>query len=734
MATTTAATPTHKVHLTWLLCLLSPFIMVRTKGLPSALDDDASPPARQPIRTRTSSRKASICDRSITDSSTVATADIPPPPVLRSQEHAPALAPPSTASSTRGPRRRPPASTTNPPDASARTTRRPHQQQQQQSQQTRQQNRRPPQQQNRRPQGQQPQSESQSQATPTDETMSENQFEVKAFMASLGTQDNVNMSRTSPGAVRVQGINLPTNSSEWDNVIEPTGSDRDTEVSPPVLAAELATEESDIVLLAKHLERQITESFQAQLKQEVASQLTSQDQQRVVAEAVVANTSTSGDGTLKSSKHSDHDNFTVCGLRRRTWGYILLIFMILVGGAIAVVTLYWKSDEKQSAAAPTQSPTLRVSPSPISQNKLEEIQQELEPLIIRTEADLILLEDPSSPQSFALQWLSTDPISLVDNVATNIILERYALAVLYFSTDGPNWSLQGLEYMSESNTCDWNNGLLLNDENAIGIYCNGTSSVQYILLQQRGLSGTLPWELSLLFDLAYLNMDQNMLRGTIPTEFNNLSNLQGLWLHSNTLTGPLPINLPSSLRSIDFATNILTGRLPNAWGDNLSGLFWLSLSVNELTGPLPSSWQGLRSLQDLDLASNQLEGTISPLLVASWPSVASLFLETNNLSGPLPSELGLMTALKNMIIYENNLTGTIPTELAQLTNLESFSFAQNLFTGSVNETLCVSDFWTLLASDCLADSDGQAEIECSCCTACCAADGDRCEEYDSFVI
>jgi hypothetical protein len=44
-----------------------------------------------------------------------------------------------------------------------------------------------------------------------------------------------------------------------------------------------------------------------------------------------------------------------------------------------------------------------------------------------------------------------------------MIIERYAMAVLYFATDGPNW-LEQWNYLSNSSICDWQN---CNDEGSV---------------------------------------------------------------------------------------------------------------------------------------------------------------------------------------------------------------------------------------------------------------------------
>lgn len=561
-------------------------------------------------------------------------------------------------------------------------------------------------------------------------------------MATLGTQDNINLSRTPPGAVQVQGVNSRSTSADWDNVGEPSDRDGDDleEGNPPLVAAHLAPDEESVAaILAERLERQITEQLQQRLKQEVEAQLSTHHQTHQVAEAVVATMATSIDDTIKSSSASDSDNFKVCGFRRRTWGCILMIVLLLVGGTITGVFFYLRSQQEETKVAPlttpTASPTSFVPPPPTG-DPSQTLRQLLEPWIIRTDADALPFQDAASPQSLALEWLSTDPISLAANRLSSDVLERYILAVLFYSMDGLRWTWSDVPYLTDRATCDWNNALPWDHDSALGIYCIDVPALNQILMKQVGLSGTIPWEISLLSNLSHLEWDKNSIAGTLPTEFARLTALNVLWLPSNKLTGPLPNYIPSSIQSLDLTTNNFTGTLPSSWGDEMPDLFWLGLSHNQLTGSIPSSWQGLVSLQELDLASNQLDGTISPALGEAWSNLNSLFLERNSFSGSLPTELGLLTNLKNSLINYNDFTGTLPTELARLGNLQAFSFDNNRLMGSVNGTFCndnddslVLSTLTLLQADCLPDWDGQVEMECSCCTACCTADGSYCEEF-----
>jgi Leucine-rich repeat (LRR) protein len=100
---------------------------------------------------------------------------------------------------------------------------------------------------------------------------------------------------------------------------------------------------------------------------------------------------------------------------------------------------------------------------------------------------------------------------------------------------------------------------------------------------------------------------------------------------------PSEISLLSSLRKLNLANNLFSGRVPTEIG-LLSDLVDLQLGDNQLTGPIPSELGQSSALQILNLQSNAL-------------------------TGPIPSELGQIPSLQDLYLYDNAFTGTIPSEL-----------------------------------------------------------------------
>jgi hypothetical protein len=96
----------------------------------------------------------------------------------------------------------------------------------------------------------------------------------------------------------------------------------------------------------------------------------------------------------------------------------------------------------------------------------------------------------SSPQALALEWLRIDP--LYNDYELRRLYQRYALAVLYFSTQGGS--------LSYDNECTWNRWL------SADVCDKSFRLTRLILWEGIGLVGTLPVELELLTDLETMKL------------------------------------------------------------------------------------------------------------------------------------------------------------------------------------------------------------------------------------
>ena len=208
--------------------------------------------------------------------------------------------------------------------------------------------------------------------------------------------------------------------------------------------------------------------------------------------------------------------------------------------------------------------------------------------------------DGNSPQSMALEWIiNQDPAQLDPN---NVYLpQRYALAVLYYSTGGPtSWS-ETNHWMSGKGYCLWHGVECLGEDDYIQF--NGNGNVFGLNLTANGLDGTIPSELTGLSDLFELDLGSNdMLSGsTIPTELESLTTLRAIVLEGNNLLGTIPsglfTNIPH-LRMLKLSNNKLSGS-PFDLISSATNLRYLNLRNNNLTGQLPNLFSSLTKLGKL---------------------------------------------------------------------------------------------------------------------------------------
>ena len=106
------------------------------------------------------------------------------------------------------------------------------------------------------------------------------------------------------------------------------------------------------------------------------------------------------------------------------------------------------------------------------------------------------------------------------------------------------------------------------------------------------------------------------------------------------------------------------------------------LDGNGLTGQIPPELGDLTNLQSLLLWDNGLTGQIPPEL-GNLTNLQYLFLSINGLTGQIPPELGKLAALERLSLRGNNLTSQIPPELGNLTNLERLYLEENGLTGQI---------------------------------------------------
>ena len=169
------------------------------------------------------------------------------------------------------------------------------------------------------------------------------------------------------------------------------------------------------------------------------------------------------------------------------------------------------------------------------------------------------LMDINSPQFHAYSWLVED--SNGKDYSDERLYQRYALATLYYATNGVQWT-NNEGWVTSANECDQWFGISGCDEETESV----NPVIVSIELPGNNLYGSLPTEFFEHFsDLIVLTLSDNHLTGPIPSSVGSLSNLNVLELSENKLTSHIPseIGLLKKLDHLFLQTNNLEGQMPN---------------------------------------------------------------------------------------------------------------------------------------------------------------------------
>lgn len=330
----------------------------------------------------------------------------------------------------------------------------------------------------------------------------------------------------------------------------------------------------------------------------------------------------------------------------------------------------------------------------------------------------------NSPQSEAFLWMMND--TRAADYSDARILQRYALATLYFSTGGSNsfsgdrsgsgWRQSDNWLSYEHHECDWfvqdkhyiyaypetqTDSLYNASYHCDSDYLNSGSTIinseydhqlqdgtiHHLWLGANDLQGSLPEELSLLSSLKSISLGFNSLQGTLPSSVGKISDLEALELFGNELTGTIPssVGLLSKLSFLWLMANKIEGTLPSQLG-LLTEMKYLLLDGNLLTGKIPTELGLLTNMIWFWTYNNQMTGSI-PTELGMMKGMDNLAIDLNAYSGPIPTELGLLSKLETLHISDNLLTGTLPRELTLFSSVEWFSVGGNPLTGTVPSEL-----------------------------------------------
>nr|XP_042700348.1 podocan-like protein 1 isoform X6 [Chrysemys picta bellii] len=214
---------------------------------------------------------------------------------------------------------------------------------------------------------------------------------------------------------------------------------------------------------------------------------------------------------------------------------------------------------------------------------------------------------------------------------------------------------------------------------------NISRAVQHLSLQNNQLR-ELPYdELAQLTSLKTLNLHNNhIISDGLPDEaFESLDSLQYIYLANNKLT-VAPQILPSTVRIVDLAANLLTEVYPLTFGQkaNLSSPPCRSVYLhnNQLTNTgLPyDAFNGSDTVSTMILSSNQL----SYLPQNLPPALVRLHLQNNCIARIPRGALSSHWKLRELYLQNNNLSnqGMDPATFSKLKSLEYLDLSNNNLT------------------------------------------------------
>jgi hypothetical protein len=124
---------------------------------------------------------------------------------------------------------------------------------------------------------------------------------------------------------------------------------------------------------------------------------------------------------------------------------------------------------------------------------------------------------PDTPQSKALAWLVAKDQYVQLEQVSHLIVQRYAIMVLFYANSGSDWAgfAVPLDEETETSECLFK-----------GVECNEGGEIVALDLSSQHMAGRLPDEIASLTMLTSLNLSNNYLEGSLPKNlYKKLSDL-----------------------------------------------------------------------------------------------------------------------------------------------------------------------------------------------------------------
>ncbi|CAB9508105.1 LRR receptor-like serine threonine-protein kinase [Seminavis robusta] len=405
-----------------------------------------------------------------------------------------------------------------------------------------------------------------------------------------------------------------------------------------------------------------------------------------------------------SSNNRSRDKKTLAMLG----GMFLLVVIVSVVVVVLVVSNKPSDEDTNSSTTTTNNETMAPTPTPYIINLPDYTLDVLNKDV-----------DGATPQYQAYQWLTEGPN--LESYSQERLLQRFALACLYYSTKGDGW-YKGAQTETAIPSNSNNTG------------SNGNSSQRLLHLDGRNTAKRYHYPESYLRKTprSMIEIESPKLPEDSPDP--TLSGgpcgggppaggppaggppgggppgggppgggppgggPPGGGLPPDGSCGqgvspPRPILGQSTgggsawLSYSDDECDWFTGNPPGSATCDEDGMYVrLNLSANNLeAAALPRELALLSHLKLVILQNNdKLGGTLHGVWFESWYQINVLNIEHSSLRGTIPHEIGLCNnSLVELVLMKNEMTGVLPASLFRLTRLDSLRLGRNQFSGSL---------------------------------------------------
>jgi hypothetical protein len=259
-------------------------------------------------------------------------------------------------------------------------------------------------------------------------------FEAAVTSSSAAQGSSNTASQTTPGAIHVAGIGPFTRRNRHGSSVAPDASSLDENDDNNAISADVVDEEA--------LEAEYQERLMQNVVDATHVDVVSEGKEKVPP---------------PTSGWQRHKCKIVVG--------VLVGLVAIVGGVTGVLVASGDNEAPQAA-------------TPTKQSDLDYLLN-----ILVTVSGEDKLNDETTPQARASQWMLGEKANNFSwPTSTSLLIERYALAVLYFATGGPDWKGK-LSFLSPVSVCEWgsmNSDTSLADtseEASNGVRCDGSGQV-----------------------------------------------------------------------------------------------------------------------------------------------------------------------------------------------------------------------------------------------------------------